>query len=78
MRIEFLTTIPKRASTPISAGKESGVWVSAKTIKTPEMESGITSITMMAFLKDENCRTIVIIISMNDSIIACRMELTEF
>ena|SRR3990167_314805 len=53
-RIEFLTTIPKRAKTPIKAGNESGVFVRAKMIKTPDIERGITSITMSALLKELN------------------------
>ncbi len=52
--IEFFTTMPKSANSPISAGKESGVPVRPKMIKTPDMESGITSITMIAFLNDPN------------------------
>jgi hypothetical protein len=36
INMELVTIIPKRASTPIRAGKESGVPVSAKTKKTLE------------------------------------------
>lgn len=52
--IEFFTTIPNRARTPMRAGNESGVEETANRIKTPEIERGITSMTIMAFLKEEN------------------------
>lgn len=77
IRIEFFTTIPKSARIPISAGNESGVWVTEKTMNTPETESGITSITISAFLKEWNCSTMVIIINMNERSIASRIEVTD-
>ena len=69
-KIEFLTTIPNSAKIPIRAGKDKGIWAKAKTIKTPEIDSGITNITIKAFLKDENCKTIVMMINRKDKIIA--------
>lgn len=78
IRIEFLTTIPNNAKIPISAGNDSGVLVKPKIIKTPEIDKGITNMTISARLKDANCKTIVIIIKAKDKIIATKIELTEF
>lgn len=57
--IELLTTIPKRASRPINAGKDSGVPVSAKIMNTPEMARGITSSTRIALRNDPSWMTMV-------------------
>jgi len=41
INMALVTTMPKRARTPIRAGNDSGVAVIPKTIKTPEMARGI-------------------------------------
>ena len=53
-KIEFLTTIPNNAKIPINAGKDSGILNRANIINTPDIESGITNITIVARLNDEN------------------------
>ncbi len=62
----------------MSAGKERGVCVRAKMIKTPEMERGITSMTIRALRNEENCSTMVMMIRRKERSMACRMEFTEF
>ena len=77
IKIEFLTTIPNKARIPISAGNDSGIWAKAKMIKTPEMDNGITNITINALRNEWNCRTMVMIMSKKDKTIACKIEVTD-
>ena len=78
IKIEFLTTIPNKARIPISAGNDSGIWAKAKMIKTPEIDKGITNMTIRALRNEWNCKTIVIMINKKDKTMACRMEVTDF
>ena len=48
INIEFVTTIPNKANTPIRAGKDRGVPVSANTANTDETAKGMTISTIVA------------------------------
>lgn len=74
INMEFVTTMPNKDRTPISAGNERGVLVNANTRKTDEMAIGITNRTIAACLKELNWTTIVTRINSAETIMARRID----